>query len=215
MSTVEAPRDRVRTPIEPDLTPGPYGLHRGRAPAWWGMVFLILTEAILFSILLTSYWFLRFQHGPQWPPGDIRAPDLFLVSIMTPILLLSSVPMHWAAAGIRRDRVRRLRIGLAVTLVMGATFLVLQGIEYADKLAEFTPRTDVYGTLFFTITGFHGFHVLVGLLMNVWLQVYAARGYFSSERSVPVENVAMYWHFVDAVWLFILVTVYLSPHTWP
>jgi heme/copper-type cytochrome/quinol oxidase subunit 3 len=101
-----------------------------------------------------------------------------------------------------------------MTFAMGSTFLGLQGIEYVDKLKEVTPRTDIYGSLFFTITGFHGIHVLVGLLLNLWLQFYAWKGRFSAERYLPVENVVMYWHFVDAVWVFIFASLYLAPRFW-
>jgi heme/copper-type cytochrome/quinol oxidase subunit 3 len=214
VSTVEAPRDRIRYPTVPPLTPGPFDLAKGKAPAWWGMVLLIFTEATFFILLLTSYWYFRFRHGPVWPPDGIKKPDLLLVSIMTPILLLSSGPMHWAELGIKRGRVGRLKAGLLATFAMGATFLVLQGVEYASKLKEFTPRTDVYGTIFYSITGFHGFHVFVGLMLNLWLQYYAWRGRFSADHYLPVELITMYWHFVDAVWIFILGTIYLSPHFW-
>ena len=177
---------------------------------------LIFTEATLFGILLYSYFFLRFHGGHVWPPHGIEKPDLFLVSIMTPILLLSSGPMHWADTGIRQGKVWRLRLGLLLTFVMGATFLGLQAVEYREILtAEFTARTNVYGSLFFTITGFHGIHVAVGLLMNLWIQWYARRGRFTAGRHVPVQNVALYWHFVDGVWVFILFSLYLSPYLWP
>jgi heme/copper-type cytochrome/quinol oxidase subunit 3 len=215
VSTVEAPAGRIRAPTKPRLIPSPHGLHGGRAPGWWGMVILVATEAMFFTILLTSYWFLRFQSGPKWPPGDIEKPELLLVLVMTPILLLSSGPIHWAEVGIKKGRAWQLRLGLLLTFAMGSTFLGLQAIEYLAKVEEFTPTTDVYGTLFYTITGFHGFHVLLGLLMNMWLQYYAWRGRFTAERYLPVEVVTMYWHFVDVVWVFILGTIYLSPHVWP
>jgi heme/copper-type cytochrome/quinol oxidase subunit 3 len=179
------------------------------------MVFLVATEAMFFTILLTSYSYLRLRHGPVWPPDGIEKPELTLVAIMTPILLLSSAPMHWAELGIKKGRVWQLRLGLLITLVMGAAFLSLQTVEYLKLVKEFTPRTDVYGTLFFSITGFHGFHVFVGLLMNLWLQYYAWRRRFDADHYVPVEAVTLYWHFVDAVWIFILATLYLSPHVWP
>jgi heme/copper-type cytochrome/quinol oxidase subunit 3 len=179
------------------------------------MVLLIFTEATLFAILLTSYLYIRFRTSPVWPPPGIPKPALGLVLVMTPILLLSSAPMHWAARSIARGRVRELKTGLAATFVMGATFLGLQMVEFTRTLEDFTPRTDAYGSLFFTITGFHGVHVAVGLLMNLWLQWYAYRGRFSEERFGPVENIALYWHFVDAVWVFILFVVYLTPWIWP
>jgi cytochrome c oxidase subunit III len=204
----------VRT--RPRLPTYPVGAERGRSPSWWGMVLLVFTEATLFAILLTSYFFLRFRSGPVWPPDGIDKPDLFLVSIMTPILLLSSGPMHWAEIGIKKGRVGQLRLGLLVTFLMGATFLVLQGVEYHTILVEeFTPRANAYGSAFFTITGFHGLHVAIGLTLNLWLQVHAWRGRFSAQGYVPVENITLYWHFVDAVWVFILASLYLSPHFWP
>ncbi len=208
MSAVEAPSC-------PPAPAHPAGVSGGRATGFWGMVMLIFTEATLFGILLFSYFYLRFQIEPVWPPGGIEKPDLFLVSIMTPILLLSSAPMHWAHSGIRQGKLRRLRLGLFLTFVLGATFLALQGVEYVELLRQFTPRTNVYGSLFFTITGFHGVHVAVGLVMNLWLQWYARRGRFTAERHLAVENVALYWHFVDAVWILILASLYLSPHLWP
>jgi cytochrome c oxidase subunit III len=205
----------VKAPARPESPSPPAGLSGGRAPGFWGMAMLILTEATLFGILLFSYFYLRFQTSPTWPPPGIEKPRLFLVAIMTPILLLSSAPMHWSLLGIRRGKVGRLRIGLLVTFLMGAAFLSLQGVEYHSILTrEFTAKTNVYGSLFFTITGFHGLHVAVGLLMILWLQWYAGRGRFSEERHLPVENVTLYWHFVDAVWVFILATLYLSPHFW-
>ncbi len=189
-------------------------LSRGRAPGYWGMWMLIFTEAVLFSILLTSYFFIRFQQR-EWPPDGIADPELFMVAIMTPILLLSSVPVHWADIAVRRGRIGQMKAGLFLAFAMGATFLVLQGFEYRHFLQEFSPRTNVYGSLFFTITGFHGFHVLAGLLMLAWLQLFGWRGYWTKERHLPVQVIAMYWHFVDVVWIFILLTVYLSPYLWP
>jgi heme/copper-type cytochrome/quinol oxidase subunit 3 len=202
-------------PNEPALPIHPVGVEKGRAPGWWGMVMLIFTEATLFAILLTSYFYLRFQSGPVWPPDGIRKPDLGLILVMTPILLGSSLPVHWAGVGIRKGRQWQLRLGLLLTTLMGGTFLGLQAVEYATKLKEFTPRTDVYGSLFYTITGFHGAHVAVGLLLLIWLQVKAWRGGFTPDRRLAVEVITMYWHFVDAVWVFILTALYLSPHFWP
>src|SRR5690242_15028334 len=118
MSSVEADRGRVYRAGEPALIAGPYGLHRGKSVGWWGMVGLIVTEALFFGILLTSYWYYRFLHGPTWPPYGIAKPPLFLISIMTPVLLLSSVPMHWAELGIKKGNLRQLKLGLLMTFAM-------------------------------------------------------------------------------------------------
>ena len=179
------------------------------------MVLLIFTEATLFAILLTSYFFVRFQSSPVWPPDGIEKPKLSLVLVMTPILLLSSAPIHLASVGIRSGKQGRLRAGLFVTFLLGLAFLMLQGVEFADTLNVFTPRTNAYGSMFFSITGFHGIHVAVGLSMLLWLQVGAWRGRFTARSHGPVEVITMYWHFVDAVWVFILASLYLSPHFWP
>jgi heme/copper-type cytochrome/quinol oxidase subunit 3 len=180
--------------------------------AWWGMIWLILTEAALFASLILAYFFLRFRAQPEWPPGGIEEPPLLLPLVMTAILWSSSLPVHLADAGIREGNVRRLRWGLAVGFVLGATFLTLQlGVEYPDTLKEFTPRTNAYGSLFFTLTGFHALHVLVGLLMSLWVQVRAWRGAFDEHRHTSVQNFSMYWHFVDIVWAFVLFTLYLTP----
>jgi cytochrome c oxidase subunit III len=85
-------------------------------------------------------------------------------------------------------------------------------VEYPSVLEEFTARTNAYGSMFFTLTGLHGLHVLVGLAFSVWVQVRAWRGAFDERRHVSVQNFALYWHFVDVVWLFVLLTVYVSPH---
>jgi heme/copper-type cytochrome/quinol oxidase subunit 3 len=181
--------------------------------AWWGMVWLILTEATLFGSLIISYWFLRFRAAPLWPPDGISKPELTLPLVMSAILWTSSLPVHLADRAIRRGDQRLLRLGLFAGWILGATFLVLQAaVEYPEVLHEFTPRTNAYGSLFFTLTGLHGSHVLVGLLVSAWVQVRAWRGAFDEHRHVSVQNFAMYWHFVDTVWLFILLTIYLSPY---
>jgi cytochrome c oxidase subunit III len=184
----------------------------GRPTGWWGMVMFITTEATLFAALIASYFYLRFKSTPEWPPGGITAPELGLPLVMSAILLSSSLPMAWADRGIREGRVGRLRLGLALTFVLGATFLGLQGYEYVTKLEEFTPTTNVYGSLFYAITGFHGSHVMVGLLLILFVQVRAWLGHFSRARHLHVQTTAMYWHFVDAVWVIIMLSLYIGPH---
>ncbi len=176
------------------------------------MVWLIATEAMLFGALIASYFYLRFKSGVEWPPGDIAKPTLALPLVMTVILLSSSIPVHMAERAVKKGNQRTLRVGLAVGFVLGAAFLSLQSVEYAEKLREFSPTTNAYGSLFFTITGFHGLHVLIGLLFSLWTQTRAWRDAFDENRHVTVQNFTMYWHFVDVVWIFVLATIYLSPN---
>jgi heme/copper-type cytochrome/quinol oxidase subunit 3 len=198
-----------------DLPAYPYHVSGGRSPGVWGMVLLIFTEATFFAILLLSYFYLRFRSGVVWPPDGIMKPDLFLVSIMTPVLLLSSGPAHLALASIRRGRPGRMRLAILLTMAQGATFIALQCVEYLRGIKEVRPQTNAYGSLFYTITGFHGVHVFVGLMLLGWLLVNSFRGRWTAESHVAVENVVLYWHLVDVVWVFIFVCLYISPHWWP
>ena len=200
--TTAQPREAIPTHVS-----GP------RSFGWWGMVCLIATEATLFAVLIASYFYLRFQNGRQWPPAGIEDPALTLPLVMSAILWTSSVPVHLADRAIRKGNVRRLKLGLLAGSVLGVVFIAMQlGIEYPQALDEFTPRTNSYGSMFFTITGFHGAHVIVGLLMSAWTQVRAWTGAFDADRHVTVQIFTMYWHFVDVVWLFVLATIYISPH---
>jgi len=184
----------------------------GRPTAWWGMALFITTEATLFASLFLSYLYLRFMAAPNWPFGGIEKPSLFLPLIMTALLLPSSLPAIWADRAIRKGQVGRLRLGLLLTIGLGLGFIVALVVEYAEKLREFTPRTNVYGSLFFAITGFHGFHVLVGLFILAWLLAGSLAGHFDAERHLRVRLGTMYWHFVDAVWVVIMLIIYLGPH---
>jgi heme/copper-type cytochrome/quinol oxidase subunit 3 len=184
-----------------------------RAFGWWGMVWLIATEATLFALLIASYFYIRFRSGTEWPLGGIEPPKLELPLIMTVILWSSSLPVHIAEKGIEKGDQGRLKGGLAMGWILGAVFLFITlAVEWPETLKEFTPRTNAYGSLFFTITGFHASHVIVGLSVSMWTQARAWQGAFDEKRHLTVQNFAMYWHFVDIVWLFVLLTVYISPH---
>lgn len=189
--------------------PPSYHLSGSRTVGWWGMVLLILTEATLFAALVSTYFYLRFN-APTWPLGAITKPELLLASINTVILLSSSWPMQMGLRNIRHASQRGLSIGLGIAWVLGALFLILQGFEYART--DFTLQSNAYGSLFFTITGLHGLHVLGGLGMVAFVLVRNWLGHFNERRYQAVENVALYWHFVDAVWIVIFTSLYLSPY---
>lgn len=184
----------------------------GRPTGMWGMFLLVATEATLFAVLLASYFYLRFVRGGPWPPGGIEEPTLVKPLIMTVLLIGSSGPVIWADHAIRHGKPRQLLLGLASSILLGLSFLGLQVSEYAEKLTMFTPQTNSYGSLFYLITGFHGFHVATGLGMLGYLFVAGALGKFTEGRHERVRIVSIYWHFVDVVWIFILFTLYLSPH---
>jgi heme/copper-type cytochrome/quinol oxidase subunit 3 len=178
-----------------------------REPGSWGMITLIATESALFAYLLFSYFYTASMARGGWPPGG--PPELTLTLPNTFVLLASSATMWWAESGIKEGNARRLSLGLFVTLLLGTAFLAVQGVEYSRT--PFTPRTDAHGSLFYVITGFHGAHVLVGLLMIGVALARALRGHFRRDRHLAVTTTAWYWHFVDLVWLAVFTSLYLSP----
>ena len=196
LATAEAVTEPTRSPET-----------RGRSIAWWGMAVLIATEAMIFATLLSSYIFVRAA-SKEWPLGHIEPPELELIWFFTAVLLGSSGPMFFAEHGIKKGNQARLRLGLALVFVMGATFLGFLAYEYHEL--EFGIRDNAYGTLFYTITGLHGAHVVGGLLMIGMLQIKAWMGKFTAERHETVAVIGMYWHFVDVVWIFVFSTLYLS-----
>ncbi len=186
---------------------------RGRPTGQWGMFLFIATEATLFACLLATYFYLQFAHGAgHWPPEGIDKPKLLKPMIMTALLISSSGPMIWADHAIRHGRSRQMLVAVLITIVLGLTFLGLQASEYSDKLKHFQWTTNAYGSLFYVITGFHGFHVATGLVMLGYTWVAGAMGKFTQGRHERVRIVSLYWHFVDAVWVFIVASIYLSPY---
>ena len=185
----------------------PEGASGRHGVGWWGMVGVIATEAAFFAYLLFGYFYLASQSLNPWPA---EGPGFWLPLLNTVILLSSSVAVAWGERASRTGRTGRTRWGLGVALALGITFLVLQGVEYSRETASATH--DAYGSLFYTITGFHGAHVFVGLIMLTVVLVRALRGHFASGRAEAVRNAALYWHFVDAVWLAVFTSLYVTPH---
>ena len=173
------------------------------------MVVVIATEGTIFLGLLSSYFFLRAS-SPRWPPAGIDPPELPLISVFTVVLIGSSIPIFWAEAGIRAGRQRTLRVGLLVSFLMGAAFLGNQAYEYGNLPFGWTD--NAYSSIFYATTGLHGLHVFVGLLINLVVQAKAWSGKLSADRHVTMEVFALYWHFVDAVWIFVFSSLYLSAH---
>jgi cytochrome c oxidase subunit 3 len=174
---------------------------------WWGLLWFLLTEAVLFAYLIAAYLYIRAVIAPEWPPEGTERLHLTLPAINTGLLLLSSLPIRYAGRSIQRGQQRGLVVGLALTILLGALFIVLQGYEYA--VAGFTPQTNVFGSIFYTLTGFHGAHVLIGLGMLSVALWHAARGRFSAERHFGVQAAELYWHFVDVVWVVLFVLLYV------
>jgi len=184
----------------------------GRRPGWWGTVLFLLTDVAVFAAMLASYFYLRFAANSEWPPAGIEVPKLLKPAILTVLLVPSSIPLIWADLGIKKGQRGRLIAGVSLTFLMGAAFLGVQYTEYAEKLKEYGPSSNAYGSLFYLITGWHGFHVLVGLLGLAFVLAAAISGRITKHHHARVRMIALFWHTVDAVWIAIVATVYLSPH---
>jgi heme/copper-type cytochrome/quinol oxidase subunit 3 len=186
----------------------PIGSIGRRSSGWFGVWMLVATEAALFAYLLFAYFYLALQTHRPWPTGGL--PSLGLSAGNTLILLSSSVAAWWGERGLRRGAKRQLTLGMSAAFVLGGTFAGVQLLEWHSK--SFTFNSDLYGSLFFTITGFHLAHVVVGLAVLAALAVWSALGYFDATRRDTVAIGALYWHFVDAVWLFVFATLYVTPY---
>lgn len=178
-----------------------------RASGWYGMVFLIATEGALFVYLLFSYFYLTSHAPGPWPPAG--APDILIASVNTVILLLSSGTAWWGQSRIEKGSTGGLILGLTASMLLGLIFVGVQVHEWLSK--AFSPATDAYGSLFFTITGIHIAHVVVGLVILACLTLWAAMGRFSDRRHVHVTVGILYWHFVDLVWLAVFTALFLTP----
>jgi cytochrome c oxidase subunit 3 len=162
---------------------------------------------MLFGALFAAYFVLRYQ-APAWPPqAGVERPDILLVGLNTLVLLSSSVTMQFASGRIARGDARGLRRGLTATLVLGAIFIAVQAFEFATN--GFGPSDGIFGSTFYSLTGFHGAHVLAGLLLIGAVANRARLGLITGARHTAVEAAAYYWHFVDVVWVCLFLTVYV------
>lgn len=176
--------------------------------AWWGMACLIATEAILFVYLIFSYAYLGSQQPGPWPPSG--PPSLRLAIPNTIILIASSFLLGWGVRPVKRQRNNRpLILALIGTVALGAIFITIQGFEWAGK--PFVFSSNAYSSAFFILTGVHMAHVAVGVLILIVLLIWTLVGRFGSAHHEHLALGALYWHFVDAVWLAVFTTAYLVP----
>ncbi|MGK2933191.1 MAG: cytochrome c oxidase subunit 3 [Solirubrobacterales bacterium] len=174
-----------------------------------GILLFILSEIMLFGAFFAAYFFLRVVVSPDtWPPTGIELPVL-VAGINTVILVSSSFTVHYALEAIKHNNHNGLKLGLGITWLLGATFLFIQINEYVH--IGFTPRDGAFGSIFFSLTGLHGAHVFVGLLLLTFANVRAWRGHFGPAQKdhLGVEVPGIYWHFVDIMWIVVFLAVYI------
>ena len=186
-----------------------------------GMLLFLTSEVMFFAGLFAAYFAVRAK-APLWPPLNPETQAQFHVEILplvgpaTVLLILSSFTAQFAVWGIRRgDHVAFVR-NIAVTFIIGITFLVMQAIDYAELGAEgLTLASGPYGTTYFTLTGFHGAHVFGGVVMLGVVLYRGLAGQFSARHHDAVEAASLYWHFVDVVWILLFSLLYLLPGKTP
>jgi cytochrome c oxidase subunit 3 len=206
----------------------------------WSMSWFIFSEVMFFGAFFTALWWARAHSLPAlgsldnallwpdfkavWPslaagvtgsPADIIEPfttmtPFWLPTINTALLLSSGVTLTIAHHALRENHRGRTIAFMWMTVLLGITFLTVQGYEYFHAYSELNLKltSGVYGSTFYMLTGFHGFHVLVGMLMLLVITLRLQKGHFTADKHFGFEGAAWYWHFVDVVWLGLYITVY-------
>jgi cytochrome c oxidase subunit 3 len=175
-------------------------------PALLGVILFVASECVFFAALFGAYFTVR-AIAPVWPPKGIEGLELPLPAISTTMLVLSSVTMQFAVWAIRRGDRRTMLRFLKLTLLLGSVFLLGQAYDYSQL--GFSIHDTVYGTTFFTMTGFHGAHVFGGLVFIYLVLARGWQGLLTREDHTALEACAIYWHFVDIVWIGLFSTLYL------
>ena len=174
-----------------------------------GIWVFLASESIFFAAFITT--FVIYRSRSTSGPGPQQVLTLFVPLCMTIILLISSVTMVQALQSLKEGNRTRLWQFLLATALLGLVFLGLKGNEYAHLFREgVTPSSNIFGSVYFTVTGLHALHVIVGIIWILAVVAKAWRGAFSPTNYLPVELTGLYWHFVDLVWVLIFMVVYLT-----
>ncbi len=179
--------------------------HHGEGLAFPAMGWFILAEAMIFLSIFVAYWFNRLT-ADAWPPAGSVSLPLLMPLVMTSILVASSFTIHHAEALLHAGRRTDFITWLIVTMLLGGVFLGMSAYEWNHLFHEgFHPGTNVFGNVFYSITGLHGSHVIVGLGIFIAILLPALKG----RINLPfVKTASLYWHFVDIIWFFVVSQVY-------
>ncbi len=204
--SVDAP-----TAMSADITTRVEIAHReaGMPTPLVGMLLFIASEVMFFGGLFAAYFNARAGFVGEWgPPHPAEPLEVLPIALpLTVVLVTSSVTMQLGVWAIRRGDQRRMRFWTAITLLLGIGFVGGQLYDYSTL--GFGISDGVFGTVFYTLTGFHGAHVFGGTVGLTILLARAIQGQFSARNHVAVEAISIYWHFVDVVWIALFTTLYL------
>nr|ASW34687.1 cytochrome c oxidase subunit III [Quedenfeldtia moerens] len=177
----------------------------------YGMILFIISEVFFFIGFFWAFYHSSLAPTPElggcWPPSGITPLDPFEVPLLnTAVLLASGVTVTWAHHAIMAGERKSALQALALTIILGLYFTLLQAMEYLE--APFTISDSAYGTTFFVATGFHGLHVMIGTTFLLVCLLRHIKFHFTTNHHFGFEAAAWYWHFVDVVWLFLYISIY-------
>ena len=175
-------------------------------PGMLGMLLFIISELMIFGGFFAAYFFIRVVQDGSWPADGTELP-VAIAGINTAILLSSSLTLHWAETALKAGNRRAFKLGMLTTFLLGATFLWVQINEYIHL--GFAPHDHAQGSIFYGLTGLHGAHVLIGLILLGIVTLRAFKGHFSADDHRGVEIPGIYWHFVDVMWIVVYTTIYV------
>ena len=175
-------------------------------PQLLGMLLFIISEVMVFGAFFTAYFFIRVVDANPWPAAGTELPKI-IAGFNTAVLLSSSVTIHWALESAKRGNRFGLKAGMLTTFFLGCTFLFVQINEYVH--IGFAPHDSAQASVFYALTGLHGAHVFIGLVMLLVVTIRAFRGHYTAENHQGMEVPGIYWHFVDIMWLVVYFTVYI------
>jgi cytochrome c oxidase subunit 3 len=216
--------------VHPSPLQTPYrDLDQQRETATLGMFVFLLTELMMFGGLFCSYLVYRTLYFPSFQEGS-KHMDLTIGAVNTAVLICSSLTMALGVKASQQGRSKTIVFFMVITLLFGCTFLGLKAIEYHHhwrmhevpgvnfELASHAVNVDpgkvqLFFSLYFLMTGLHALHMLIGIGLVTWVAISAHKGRYTAAYHNPVENVGLYWHFVDIVWIYLFPLLYLISRT--
>ncbi len=210
MSDVVADAEELLAPGEHHHAHDPHASSTGLSNNKLGMWLFLGSDCLLFGGLISTYMLYRGRHTGSLGPDQIY--DIPFTSVSSFVLLMSSLTMVLAVSAANRKDDRNTRVWLTVTALLGATFVGGQAYEFTTFYREgLGYTTSLFSSSFYTLTGFHGAHVTVGIIMLLAVVGMLSRDKIAGDKTEVIELVGLYWHFVDIVWIVIFTLVYLIP----
>lgn len=197
-------------------------MHQQASSAKLGMWLFLAQEVLFFSALFTAYIIFRYLYPETFVAAHYLL-DNKMGGINTVVLLTSSLTMALAVRNAQISNTKGIVLNLVATIAFACIFLVVKYFEYSHKFhlgllpgeaysytgGEVPGRPEIFFSLYFCMTGLHGIHVIAGIIVLTWILIRAQKGHFNKDYYTPVENVGLYWHLVDLVWIFLFPLLYL------